>query len=71
MEYFWLGHTGGVSCPSDLTDCDGCGVTFYNEGVEDTSWGDPDPDADPDYRCECCRRACPPPPATTDQEATP
>ena len=29
----WLPRRTGRTCPSDLTDCDGCGLTFYNEGV--------------------------------------
>ena len=53
----WLGRRGGVSCPSDLTDCDKCGATFFNEGVTDLNWDRPD--AEPDYRCECCRRPVP------------
>jgi hypothetical protein len=56
MPYFWLGRRGGVSCPSDLTDCGRCGAAFYNEGVTDLNWKNPDPDAEPDYRCECCAR---------------
>ena len=56
LKHLWLGREGGVSCPSDLTDCTVCGVTFYNEGVEDVNWKSSDPDAEWDYRCECCRR---------------
>jgi hypothetical protein len=66
LRYLWLGHSGGVSCPSDLTDCSRCGATFYNEGVTDINWDSGHPDTDPDYRCECCARpdtTTPPSPA--------
>jgi hypothetical protein len=56
LRHFWLGRRGGRSCPSDLTDCGGCGATFFNEGVTDVNWDSTDPDAEPDYRCECCTR---------------
>ena len=62
LEHLWLGRKGGVSCPSDLTDCGVCGVTFYNEGVTNTNWDSKDPDADWDYRCECCSRTPQPSP---------
>jgi hypothetical protein len=66
----WLGHVGGVSCPSDISDCDDCGVTFYNEGLmgqypPDRNWKIGDPvlqtvDDDGDFfeaqLCECCGR---------------
>lgn len=52
LKDVWLPRKGGVSCPSDLTDCHGgCGVTFFNEGTviafEDCpeSWH---------YYCACC-----------------
>jgi hypothetical protein len=57
LSHLWLGRKGGVSCLSDLTDCAVCGATFYNEGVTDINWKSSDPAAEPDYRCECCRRA--------------
>ncbi len=61
LSRLWLGRHGGVSCPSDLTDCDGCGVTFYNEGVTCTDY-----DADDlEYLCECCRRRVAPAPTGT------
>lgn len=53
----WLGRSGGVSCPSDLGDCDGCSVTFYNEGLV---WPNFDECENPDVReiwlCGCCAR---------------
>lgn len=65
----WLGHEGGVSCPSDQESCDDCGVVFYNEGLigqYPPGWksGDPvlqtvDPDDEEEYEavlCECCGR---------------
>lgn len=56
LRHFWLGRRGGVSCPTDLSACDGCGATFFHEGVTDVNRDNPDPDAHPDYRCECCAR---------------
>jgi hypothetical protein len=56
LRWLWLGRSGGVTCLSDITDCSVCGVTFYNEGVLNINWKASDPDAQPDYRCECCRR---------------
>lgn len=55
LPRLWLGRKGGVSCPSDLTDCTGCGVTFYNEGVTWVTWDDPDAEEDV-YLCDCCQR---------------
>lgn len=53
LPHLWLGRKGGVSCPSDLDDCDGCGVTFFHEGLTCTDY-----DADDlEYLCDCCRRA--------------
>jgi hypothetical protein len=68
----WLGHAGGVSCPSDQTTCDDCGVVFYNEGLMGQyppGWkmGDPvltdrlyvDEGDSEEYElslCECCGR---------------
>jgi hypothetical protein len=51
---FWLGRTGGVSNPGDLSDCTGCGHTFYNEGLVWVNYEDPDPDADEQHYCGCC-----------------
>lgn len=55
FQWIWLGRRGGVSCHSDLTTCDGCGVTFYNEGVVCTNRDDPEAEYDK-FHCECCRR---------------
>ena len=55
LERLWLGRKGGVTCPSDITDCAGCEVTFYNEGVTWVNWNDPDAEDDV-YLCECCQR---------------
>lgn len=65
----WLGHTGGVSCPSDMASCHDCGVVFYNEGLVGQyppNWrqGEAllqtvDPDDGEEYEaelCECCGR---------------
>lgn len=65
----WLARAGGVSCPSDMADCDDCGVTFYNEGLMGQyppGWkmGDPvlqtlDEEDGLEYDatlCECCGR---------------
>lgn len=29
----WMPRRGGHSCPSDLIECDGCGITFFWEGI--------------------------------------
>lgn len=55
LEWLWLGHPGGVSCPSDLTDCENCGVTFYNEGVANVLWREPGTERL--YLCSCCARS--------------
>lgn len=54
LEWLWLSHPGGVSCPSDLTDCKDCGVTFYDEGVINVHWRTPAKDSL--YLCACCAR---------------
>lgn len=54
MEWFWPGHSGGVSCPSDLTSCEDCDVTFYNEGVHNVTWSEPGEDSL--WLCSCCAR---------------
>jgi hypothetical protein len=54
MRYFWLGSRGGVSCFSDLADCDGCGHTFLNEGVAWVNWEVADTDEDEVRLCACC-----------------
>ena len=52
LPYFWLGRKGGVTAPGDVGGCDGCGVTFFWEGL---SWSNY-PDEDTVYLCECCVR---------------
>ena len=47
----WLPRENGVTCPTDLFWCEGCGLSFYNEGAYVTmsdkyNW----------WRCECCNR---------------
>ena len=54
LEWFWPGHDGGVSCPSDLTDCEDCDTTFFNEGVTNVTWEVPGEDSL--YLCSCCAR---------------
>lgn len=44
----WLPREGGVSCPSDLFNCYGCQVMFFNEGC----YGD----NDGGWYCDCCAR---------------
>lgn len=46
LIHAWLPRKGGVSCPSDLFWCEGCFVSFFNEG----SFGCPE------WLCECCNR---------------
>jgi hypothetical protein len=55
LPHMWLGRKGGVSCLSDFTDCSGCEVTFFWEGLTFTNEDDPAADAD-EYLCECCLR---------------
>jgi hypothetical protein len=52
LAHVWLPRRGGVSCPSDLSDCDGgCGVTFYNEAF--TIAFEDCPESEHWY-CACC-----------------
>lgn len=55
LPHFWLGYRGGgVTCLSDVTDCDTCHATFYLDGLTFI----PVPgDDDGRYLCECCQRS--------------
>jgi hypothetical protein len=55
LHYFWLGHEGGVSCPSDLDTCSDCGVMFYIEGLAWVNHHCLDEDAV--LLCGCCARS--------------
>lgn len=48
----WLPRKGGVSCPSDLTECEGgCGVTFFWEGMHPVFEACPFSEH---WYCACC-----------------
>lgn len=55
IPQMWLGHKGGVSDMWSQMDCDGCGVTFYTEGL---NWydGSDDGEIDETNYCDCCDR---------------
>lgn len=57
MRHFWLGHRGGVSGIGEQTDCDGCGHTFYYDGLVWVNWQATDPDEDEVRLCACCATA--------------
>lgn len=51
LNEVWLPRRKGVSCPSDLMECETCGITFFWEGIvglfddcPDSFW----------YFCRCC-----------------
>jgi hypothetical protein len=53
LERVWLPRLGGVSCPSDLSECESCGITFFWEGLHAA-------DGCPYYLCnycQCCKDA--------------
>lgn len=55
----WLPRRKGVSCPSDLMECELCGITFFWEGL--TGLYDDCPESFW-YFCRCCAKrttACP------------
>jgi hypothetical protein len=54
LPFFWPGHTGGVSCPSDLESCVDCDTMFFLEGVVNINYTSPEDD--PLYLCGCCAR---------------
>jgi len=33
LAHVWVPRKGGVTCLSDVVDCDGCGVTFFWEAM--------------------------------------
>lgn len=52
LAHAWLPRRGGVSCPSDLMECQSCEITFFWEGLrvafEDCPWSN-------HWYCVCCR----------------
>lgn len=58
----WLPRRDGVSCPSDLMECDNCGITFFWEGLRTVFEDCPESHH---WLCECCA------PATCSCEKTP
>jgi hypothetical protein len=51
LRYAWLPRRKGASCPSDFTECETCGITFFWEGIvglfddcPESFW----------YFCRCC-----------------
>lgn len=53
LKNTWFGRSGGVTCFSEITSCDGwCdGLTFWYDGLTEIET----PEADYFY-CECCLR---------------
>lgn len=51
LNHAWLPRRKGVSCPSDLMECDTCGITFFWEGI--VGFFDDCPDSEY-FFCQCC-----------------
>ncbi len=55
----WMPRRKGASCPSDLMECDTCGITFFWEGITEPFSECPDRFW---FFCYCCAEkvtACP------------
>ncbi|HWB35431.1 MAG TPA: hypothetical protein VHA75_05330 [Rugosimonospora sp.] len=51
LRYAWLPRRRGVSCPSDLMECETCRITFFWEGI--TGLFDDCPES-MWFFCRCC-----------------
>lgn len=51
LRHAWLPRRKGVSCPSDMMECESCEITFFWEGL--TGLFDDCPDSFW-YFCRCC-----------------